>query len=69
MGTMKAINPKREPLTIEKLRSFEGLENLTDEEAQEIIFSLVQLASITFELFKELKEDEQNTETKLKLAA
>lgn len=69
MGTMKAINPKREPLTIEKLKTFEGLENLTDEEAQEIIFSLVQLASITFELFKELNEDEQNTETKLKLAA
>jgi hypothetical protein len=43
------INPKREPLTIEKLRSFPGCEYYSDEEAESIIQSFEQLTAIVFE--------------------
>jgi hypothetical protein len=36
---IQLINPKREPLTPEKLREFSGL-NLSDEQAEEIIWYL-----------------------------
>lgn len=43
------INPKRQPLTIEKLRSFPGCEHYSDEEAENIIQSFEQLTAIIFE--------------------
>lgn len=43
------INPKRQPLTIEKLRSFPGCEHYSDEEAVNIIQSFEQLTAIIFE--------------------
>ncbi len=43
------INPKRQPLTIEKLRSFPGCEHYSDEEAGSIIQSFEQLTTIVFE--------------------
>ncbi|WP_207515047.1 hypothetical protein [Longitalea luteola] len=43
------INPKRESLTPEKVRSFSGCQNYTDEEANGIIQSLEMLAVIIFE--------------------
>jgi hypothetical protein len=43
------INPKRQPLTIEKLRSFPGCDHYTDEEAAGIIQSFQQLTAIVFE--------------------
>lgn len=43
------INPKKQPLTIEKLRSFPGCEHYSDEEAAEIIQSFEQLTAIAFE--------------------
>ena len=43
------INPKRQPLTIEKLRSFPGCEHYSDEEAESIIQSFDQLTAIVFE--------------------
>jgi len=42
---IKLINPKREPLTPEKLRELSGL-NLSNEQAQEVIGSLTQFARI-----------------------
>jgi hypothetical protein len=44
----KLINPNREPLTPEKLRKFSGL-NLSDEEAEEVIWSLIQYARIVYD--------------------
>lgn len=41
---------KREPLTREKLRKTPGLENLTDEEADEAIDSIKRLATILFDV-------------------
>ena len=43
------INPKKQPLTIEKLRSFPGCEHYNDEEAAVIIQSFQQLTTIAFE--------------------
>ncbi len=39
------LNPKREPLTPEKLRELSGL-NLSDEQAEEVIWSLTKYAQI-----------------------
>jgi hypothetical protein len=43
------INPKKQPLIIEKLRSFPGCEHYSDEEASGIIQSFQQLTAIAFE--------------------
>jgi len=43
------INPNREPLTIEKLRTFPGYENYSDEQAGEVVQTLEELAIILFE--------------------
>jgi len=45
----KSINPEKKPLTIEKLRSFKGLENLSDEEAHETLFAIEALCAILVE--------------------
>jgi hypothetical protein len=63
------INPKGEPLTIETLRSFQGLENITDEEGQEIIFSLQTFCSILLEAVKEQEKLEKENINQLKIAA
>jgi hypothetical protein len=42
------INPKRQPLTPEKLREISGL-NLSDEQAEEVISSLTQYARIIYD--------------------
>ncbi|HVU54625.1 MAG TPA: hypothetical protein VHD83_06195 [Puia sp.] len=42
------INPKREPITPEKLRKLSGL-NLSDEEAEEVIGSLTRFAWIVID--------------------
>ena len=41
----KLINPKRDPLTPEKLRELSGL-NLSDEQAEDVIWSLTKYAQI-----------------------
>ena len=43
------INPRRQPLTIEKLRSFPGCEHYSDEEAGIILQSFEQLTAIIFD--------------------
>ena len=46
---IKLINPKREPLTPEKLRELSGL-NLSDEQAEEVIESLTRYTRIIHDL-------------------
>ncbi len=50
------VNPKMEHLTIEKLRSYPGCENYTDDQAASIIQTLEQFALILFEIAHQ-KED------------
>ncbi len=51
------INPKKEPLTIEKLREMTG-KNYTDEEAQEIVDNIKALSRILVDQL--LEEDLKN---------
>lgn len=45
---IRLINPKRKPLTPEKLRELSGL-NLSDQQAEEAIWSLTQYARILYD--------------------
>ena len=54
------INPKKEPLTIEKLREMTG-QNYSDEEAQEIVANIKALSSILIEF---MLEEEGKTKSK-----
>jgi hypothetical protein len=38
------INPRKEPLTPERLKMFPGCENISEAEAEEIVFALQALA-------------------------
>ena len=40
------INPRKEPLTLQTLQSFEGFEHISDAEAEEIIFALQALSKL-----------------------
>jgi hypothetical protein len=57
---IKLINPKREPLTPEKLRELSGFD-LSDEQAEEVIWSLTRFARIVFDFTLQC---EQPTERK-----
>jgi hypothetical protein len=60
------INPKKEPLTIERLRKFKGCEHLTDAEAEEALLGIKTLSALLVEF---LKEEEQNNSEQLNQAA
>lgn len=61
-------NPNKEELTAEKLKTFKGLENLNDDEAQETVFAIQTLASIFYEYANEQAKLENKNE-QLKIAA
>ena len=44
------------PLTIERLRSFAGFENVSDEEASNILTTTKDFAVILYSIYKGLKE-------------
>ena len=51
----QAINPKKEPLTVEKLRTFPGCEHYSDEEAEQVMQTIHQFAHILFECVSQAK--------------
>jgi hypothetical protein len=59
---IKSLNPKKEPLTPEKLRELSSL-NLSDEQAEEVIWSLTQYARIIYDF---TLQQEQSAECKNK---
>jgi hypothetical protein len=68
------LNPNKEELTVEKLKTFKGLENLKDEEAQETVFAIQTLASIIYEFANEQArnkniDESENENQQLKIAA
>jgi hypothetical protein len=63
---IKLINPKRDPLTPEKLRELSGL-NLSDEQAEEVIWSLTQYARIVYD-FTLQQEESAECENKSELS-
>lgn len=62
---IKTLNPNKEDLTVDKLRTFNGLENLNDTEAQETVFAIQTLANILYDFTRELNNKNQQ----LKIAA
>ena len=66
---------KHKRLSIEELRSFPGLENFTEEEAEEVIKTLETLSILLYELFMKVKQEnvkhlnEEDHETEQRLAA
>jgi hypothetical protein len=66
---------KHKRLSIEELRSFPGLENFSEEEAEEVIKTLETLSILLYELFMKVKQEnvkhlnEEDHETEQRLAA
>lgn len=66
---------KHKRLSIEELRSFPGLENFTEEEAEDVIKTLETLSILLYELFMKVKQEnvkhlnEEDHETEQRLAA
>lgn len=60
-----SVNPKKEPLTIEKLKELTGWDHLTDEEATEVIFSVKAFVRILMET--QTGRDIRNNETEYNL--
>jgi hypothetical protein len=58
-----SLNSTKEPLSIERLKTFKGFEALTDEQAQEIVFEVKKLVNILLgylhEQEKKISEEEQ----------
>lgn len=44
---------KKDRLTIEEVREFKDFENISDEEAQELIDFLYELSILTYKIFEE----------------
>lgn len=59
MGRKRRVPEK---MTVEKLRTYPGCENLTDEQASEILFSFERLAEVLFTSFKKdkIKSDDSD---------
>jgi hypothetical protein len=57
----KLLNPEFEPLTIEKLKTFKGYENTSDEQAVEILESIGQFALVLYGAVKNIPVN--NTDT------
>lgn len=50
-----------EDLTIEKVKQFKGFENISDEEAENIAYSLKQFSLLTYRYYQRLKKKERDT--------
>lgn len=58
---MKAfINPKKEPLTIERLKKFKGMEHLSNAELDEALVGIKTLSTLLIEFLKENQEANNN---------
>lgn len=59
------MTEKKGQLTIEKLKKYSGLENLTNQEAENVIATFEKFSNITFRMW--LKEEKKRTESDEKL--
>ncbi|MBA3665141.1 MAG: hypothetical protein H0W61_13160 [Bacteroidetes bacterium] len=57
-----SINPNKENLTVEKLKTFKGLENLNDEQATEMVFAIQTFANILYEFMNQKNPTEMKNE-------
>ena len=59
-GSDENINPAKEPLTVEKVKTFEGFENVSDEEALDIVSTIDALCRIVYEYLINLNKTPYN---------
>ena len=57
----KLLNPQFEPLTLEKLKTFKGNENISNENAIEILESIEQFAQVLYGVIKNIPCNNTNT--------
>lgn len=57
----KLLNPQFEPLTLEKLKTFKGNENISNEQAIEILESIEQFAFVLYGAIKNISCSNTNT--------
>ena len=53
-----SVNPKTEPLTKEKLKTYPGFENMEDEQLSERVFSIKTLCALLHEFLRDLQTHE-----------
>ena len=63
------MNPKKEPLTIEKLKTFKGFEQMNDEELKEYLHHIHQMAVIVVEHLRTQNNEVIESDNQNKLAA
>lgn len=56
-----SLNPKGEPLTVERLRSMEDLHHLSEEEADGLLLSIQILTGILYDILLEQENAENNS--------
>lgn len=69
LKNVKAKNPNNEPLTNEKLKTFKGMENLSEEEATQMLNEIKLLSAIMVDYLKNNYTDDQVDEFNLNKAA
>ena len=57
----KNKNKIPEDLTVEKVKQFKGFENISDEEAENIAYSLKQFSLLTYRYYQRQKKKESDT--------
>ena len=57
---LESLNPDRKSLTVETLKTFEGFENISFEEAENIVYSIQTLCRIVYEYMVEQNNAENN---------
>ncbi|HBF89349.1 MAG TPA: hypothetical protein DDX39_11975 [Bacteroidales bacterium] len=67
----KSVNPEKESLTVEKLKTFEGLEDIADSEAEEIVLSIQNFCAIIYDFLTQPENDDDSIiyNNNLKIAA
>lgn len=60
-GKVIQLNPSKETLTPEKLKTFSGLEGLNEEDATATVFALQTLATVLYEF---MADQDKNLELK-----
>jgi hypothetical protein len=55
---LRQTYPNKEPLTPELLKKFSGFENLSEENLQELVFSIQTLCELGYELFQKIQSQE-----------
>jgi hypothetical protein len=59
----------KEDLTLEELRTFEGFENVSDEEGKAILHTIITFSEISFSIYSKQNQDAAQDEEKYSIAA